>query len=76
MSRIMAVMAIRSAALVVAVLALILAGLPYLGLGGAVRTSLVRNPDILQQASDALNQRQADQQKHAENERPGDMLSP
>ena len=52
-----------------ATLALVLAGLPYLGLGGAVRTSLLRQPEIIPEAQVALRQKETDQHRIRINER-------
>lgn len=46
----------------IAVMALLLAGLPYLGFAGPVRTSLLRHPEILQEAQLVQAQRENQQQ--------------
>lgn len=53
----------------IAAMALILAGLPYLGMGGAVRASLLKQPEILQEASSALSQRENNLRAEQVNER-------
>lgn len=53
----------------IALLALILAALPYFGLGGSVRTSLLKHPEMLQEASEAYSRNLAQLQAETINAR-------